>query len=208
VDIEEIIDKRRSIRRYLPESVSVRDIRAILATACLAPSVSNRQMWRFIVISDANLLKMLGRLVERKINEMEKWIEYAGQPQKIQVWRDYGLHFTTAPAAIFVITQGYRTPLDKILVEHGMKYWETAHQFSYPEYQSIGCMLGFLTLAAKNKGYGTCIMTDPLFARKDLEASLELKMGEELAAIVSLGKPDENPPPRPRKAIDDLIEWR
>ncbi len=208
MDIEEVIEKRRSIRKFLPESVSVRDVRSILTTAGFAPSISNRQMWRYIVVSDANLLKMLGRLVERKINEMEKWVEFSGQPQKIQVWRDYGLHFVTAPVAIFVITQGYRTPLDKVLVEHGMKYWETAHQFSYPEYQSLGCMLGFLSLAARNKGYGTCIMSDPLLARKDLEASLELKPGEELATIVTLGKPNENPPPRPRKAIDELIEWR
>lgn len=208
MEIEEAIEKRRSIRRYLPNSVTVTEIRAILSLAARAPSVSNRQMWRYIVVTDKNLLKMLGRLVERRINEMEQWTQFAGQPQKIQVWRDYGLHFANAPAAIFIISQGYRTALDKVLVERGMKFYETTHQFSYPDYQSIGGMIGYLSLAATSKGLGTCWMTDPLLARKDLEASLELKVGEELAAIVTVGKPEENPPPRPRKGIDEIIEWR
>jgi len=52
MDIFEAIEKRRSIRGYRQKDVEEDKLRKILDSAHLAPSASNRQEWRFIVVKD------------------------------------------------------------------------------------------------------------------------------------------------------------
>lgn len=51
--------KRRSIRRYRPETVDKSDIRLMLKTGMYAPSARNEQPWHFIVIDDRGLLDQI-----------------------------------------------------------------------------------------------------------------------------------------------------
>jgi nitroreductase len=53
--LEEIIQQRRSIRRYLSRPVEREKIIACLEAARLAPSAENAQPWRFLVIDDPEL---------------------------------------------------------------------------------------------------------------------------------------------------------
>ena len=46
--LPEIVN-RRSIRAYLPQPVSRKDIETVLQAGALAPSAKNRQPWRFTV---------------------------------------------------------------------------------------------------------------------------------------------------------------
>ena len=208
MDVDEAIRHRRSIKRFLPDPVPVTDIREMLALASLAPSIGNRQMWRFIVLTEENLRQMLVRLVERRIDEMAGWPEFVGKEQRIRAWKDYTLHFAGAPAIIFFINLGYRIPIDSVLTERGYKGWEIEDNFGQPDFQSIGGLIGYFTLLAEARGYGTCWITDALIAQHDLSAALELGLNESVAALLSLGRPDEYPLAKPRKSIDDLIEWR
>jgi len=57
MELVEVIKKRRSIRRYKPDEIPKEDIYDIVRAACLAPSAHNKQMWRFIVISNKEALK-------------------------------------------------------------------------------------------------------------------------------------------------------
>lgn len=50
MDILEVIKTRRSIRKYTPDPVSEEEINKILEAGRWAPSSSNRQPWRFIVL--------------------------------------------------------------------------------------------------------------------------------------------------------------
>lgn len=50
MDVFEVIEKRRSVRKYKPLSVPNEDLKKILEAARLAPSAGNRQPWRFIVV--------------------------------------------------------------------------------------------------------------------------------------------------------------
>lgn len=206
--VEEAIRHRRTIRRYTDDPVSAVDLHAILGLATMAPNVGNRQMWRFIVITTPELLRMLGDVVRRRIDDMAMWAEFTTEQQRLQAWRDLALHFVNAPAVIVVVNQGYRTPLDAILVERGAKFWEVADDFGHPDIQSVSCVVAYLTLLAEERGYGTCWLTAPLLAQKDLQLALEMKPGEDILAMVTIGRPAETPMPKSRKAVDDLIEWR
>jgi nitroreductase len=59
LDLFETIEKRRSIRKFKPDSMPPEDLKKILEAGRLAPSGGNRQPWRFIVVSDEQKKKQL-----------------------------------------------------------------------------------------------------------------------------------------------------
>lgn len=208
MNVEDAIRHRRTIRHFAEEQVSAVDIRELLELAAQAPNVGNRQMWRFIVVTSGDLRRMLGDVVRRQIDDMTHWPELTGQGQRVQAWREQSRPFAEAPAVIICVSQGYRTALDMALVERGMKHWEVANMFQYPDVQSMSAAMAFFVLGAEERGYGTCWLTAPLLAKKDLQSALELKPGEEVVAAIAIGRPAETPLPKPRKKIDEIIEWR
>ena len=72
--------------------------------------------------------------------------------------------------------------------------------------QSIGACMENMSLAALRMGLGSLWICDTYFALAELNAWLG--GGRQLMAAMALGYPDENPPPRPRKEFDSLVEWR
>ena len=58
---KEVIEKRRSIRKYNDTPVSKDQILQILEAARIAPSASHRQPWHFIVVEDKETIKKLAK---------------------------------------------------------------------------------------------------------------------------------------------------
>jgi len=56
------IKKRRSIRKFIPDDVQEDMVNQMLEAARLAPSASNRQPWRFLVVRDREIRKQLSRI--------------------------------------------------------------------------------------------------------------------------------------------------
>lgn len=52
MDIYEIIKKRKSVRTYKEKEIEEDKLKRILEAARLAPSASNKQEWRFVVVRD------------------------------------------------------------------------------------------------------------------------------------------------------------
>lgn len=61
MDVLEVIKKRRSVRAYADRPVTRDQIERLLEAARLAPSASNRQEWRFVVVTDAKRRAALAR---------------------------------------------------------------------------------------------------------------------------------------------------
>ncbi len=59
MDVAEAVKKRYSVREYLDKPVPEEKLILILETARLAPSASNRQEWRFIVVKDKEIKNKL-----------------------------------------------------------------------------------------------------------------------------------------------------
>ena len=59
LNTKEAIEKRRSIRKFKPESISDEIIMALLNSARLAPSGCNAQPWRFKIVKDAETKRKL-----------------------------------------------------------------------------------------------------------------------------------------------------
>lgn len=71
MELMEAIRKRYSVRKYQDKPVEEGKLEGILEAARLAPSASNRQEWRFIIVKDA------GR--RRKLMEAAKGQAFVGQ---------------------------------------------------------------------------------------------------------------------------------
>jgi len=59
MDVYEAIASRKSVRVFQDKDVSEEAISRLLEAARLAPSASNRQEWRFIVVRDHAMRKQL-----------------------------------------------------------------------------------------------------------------------------------------------------
>jgi nitroreductase len=71
MNVMEAIEKRYSVRSYLDKEVEKETINSILEAARLAPSASNRQEWRFIVVKD--------RETRQKLMKAAKGQSFVGQ---------------------------------------------------------------------------------------------------------------------------------
>jgi len=61
MNVIEVIEKRRSVRSYTDRPVERDKIDRLLEAARLAPSASNRQEWRFVVVTDPQRREALAR---------------------------------------------------------------------------------------------------------------------------------------------------
>ena len=61
MEFKDIIQKRRSVREFTDEPISNEKLRRVLEAARLAPSASNRQAWKFVVVKDTNKRKALAQ---------------------------------------------------------------------------------------------------------------------------------------------------
>lgn len=60
----DVIEQRRSIRRYKSEPVDREDMMKVVEAGRLAPSWKNGQSWRYVVVSDAGLKQKIGEAVK------------------------------------------------------------------------------------------------------------------------------------------------
>ncbi|MDD8020783.1 MAG: nitroreductase family protein [Acidobacteriota bacterium] len=166
MEFSELIRQRYSVRAYLPDPVPEDKLARILEAARLAPSASNLQPFKIIVISTRN------RETELKRIYLRDW-------------------FVEAPLVIGLIA----TPASA---------WKRRDGKNYAEVDTAIAM-DHLILAAANEGLGTCWIGafDPLAARE----VLALPDGTEPLAFTPLGYPADNPRPKRRKDLKELVSY-
>ena len=86
MDVKKVIQKRYSCRSYKDTPVSEEKLRSILEVARLAPSASNRQPYKFIIVKDKEKRKKLAEAAAGQNFIAEAAIIIAGvslEPEKI-----------------------------------------------------------------------------------------------------------------------------
>ena len=66
-DLMEIIRNRRTIRRFKPDPVAEEKVRTILEAGRWAPSFSNLQPWKFLVIKDAKIKDAIDKVAKESV---------------------------------------------------------------------------------------------------------------------------------------------
>ena len=85
----------------------------------------------------------------------------------------------------------------------GTPPWED--QMSVDDVQSIGAAIQNMLLAALDLDLGSLWICEVFYAYDSLCAWLGKQ--HQMIAAISFGYPDEQPGPRPRKAMSELVTW-
>jgi len=199
VGLLEGICSTRAIRRYSDEPVSEQDLRDILFGATRAPRGSNRQPFRFLVLTDSPRARQAKALIGEAARalwaekfERDGYAQGSGsdtQSPKARMARtmdQYVQGFEKAPVLILPCLVRYREPTP---AEGGS---------IYPAVQN-------LLLAARAVGYGGVITGFHHAVDAALKALLSIPEEVFIAATVTLGKPAGKHGPVRRRPMAELV---
>ena len=189
---------RRSTRKFSDISVAERDIIDIIQSGMKAPSAKNRQPWKFIVVQkDAKeeMLQVFRRGIVREENERPLLPDSRQFIASAKCTIDI---MAEAPVIVFVVNVLGKSILEDLTPEERV--------FEICNIQSISAAIQNMLLSATEKGLGSLWICDIYFAYEELCEWLHSE--GELIAAVAFGYPNEFPQERPRRRIEDVVEWR
>lgn len=208
MELKDAIEKRGSVRQFTNDSVSAEDLREMVRLAGLAPSVNNSQPWRFIAITNRDLLRSMAEMVHRRVCEMLPDSDDENRKKARSQVEWFSTFFADAPAVIVVAAQPYEAIVDRALPATSLTHEDMNAIRGYPDIQSIGASIQSLMLAAVDMGYGACWLSGPLVARDDLENTLGVQSPWRIAAMVALGRPAAAMRQNPKKPVEEIFELR
>ncbi|MHC1747673.1 MAG: nitroreductase family protein [Cellulosilyticaceae bacterium] len=194
----DVISKRRSIRKFIDKDIPIELIKKILNSAMQAPSAKNRQPWKFIVVTNNEKVEMLEAMQAGIENERNHLGLLPNSLQFLNGAQNTMKMMEQAPITVFVFNTADNYFWDETTIEN--KFSDMAN------IQSIGASIENMLLAATDLGIGSLWICDIFFAYREICKWLNEK--NQLVAAISLGYANENPNPRPRKKLDDIVEWR
>jgi len=205
--IDDVMRSRRSVRRFTAEVPDRALIERVLSAATTAPSASNKQPWRFLVVTNRALIARAAAAVREAVDRVSGHVP----PVLAPAFRAYGDYFTRFDAAPVVIVALFRTlTVLSNLVDAKLPPGDVT-RIATMERDSglIGTAMALqnLMLMAHTLGLGTSGMTGPLVASDTLRALFELGPSWEIAALVPLGFPADLPPATARKPLARVVEW-
>jgi nitroreductase len=190
MDIFELIEARKSIRKFKPDPVSQEVLEKILKAATLAPSGKNKQPWHFYVVQGEKRAEMVAEMQKGMDRLESQGINTGSARYSIRV-------LAQAPVTIFVFN-----PTGK----HPLKKRDTLEVYSdVVDIQSVGAAIEHMLLAATDLGLGSLWICDVFFGYEELCAWLGAR--GQLLAAVSLGYTDQKPRLRPRKSVEEASTY-
>ncbi len=174
MEILDFFRKRKSIRQFTKQKVSDNFLDKIITAAELAPSAGNLQPWRFIVVKDEEMIKLI----------TESTYQGASSTNPPQSW------IKEADLLLVVCIDNQKT------VE---KYGEMGAATSA---QDVAAAVENILLAAAGLDLGACWIAG--FREAEIRPILQIPEQVQLTALIPLGHTEFDPPRRkrlPRKEI-------
>lgn len=202
MDVFQAMAEMRAMRRLKPDPIPREEIEEIIRYATHAPSGSNAQGWRFIVVTDAEKKQKIGNLYNAAVKRYLDVANTAPQPhqthdewlalKKAVRWQAEHLH--EAPALIFPCLRNSRRGLGHPAGARGLG------ASIYPAIQN-------LLLACRAKGIGATLTT--LHFTDEAEVDKILRLPEDAAtfALIPIGYPMGKFGPTKRVSVSEVIGW-
>jgi len=200
MELLEAIQSRRSIRKFKSNEVPDEVIRELLDAARLAPSGSNLQATRFVVIKSP---------AERmKLKECTPLPFVAHAPVIIACCIDKeAMGNTLVRYRELMEAQAFvGTPLDDpTLMEAAAKRRSSMDQSTIKAYLTLNAAIAIehIVLRAVDLGLGSCWIM--MFDSAKTKSTLQLDDRYDVVALLPIGYPDQSPAARPRLPLGDLI---
>ncbi|WP_324823931.1 nitroreductase family protein [Sinanaerobacter sp. ZZT-01] len=172
------IEKRRSIRNYLNKKVEKEKLMQVLEGARLAPSGSNTQPWRFIII------------------EAEETKEKLAMADHQQEW------MVAAPIFIVCVAD----IRSRISMDTDITLNENSSEPELKQIiRDTAIAMEHILLEAENLGLSTCWTA--WFEQEAVRPILNIPEDKYVCGIITLGYGDEKPKQRPRKKIEEIVRY-
>ena len=204
--VYDLMLKRRSIRKFKASMPPRELLEKIVAAGIAAPSASNKQSWKFVIVTDQVLIKKAASVVRAESDQIGSILATPFQEGFIQYAENFSI-FERAPVLI--------VPLYRIfpLLSHLLPPGDGQNQYQIEQLElksaliSVSCAIENMLLMAEDSGLGACCMTGPLLASGPLKTLFNVSDGWDIASVIPVGFPDENPLMPKRKQLNSTIKW-
>ena len=197
----EAIQSRRSIRKFKPDPIPEDYIHELIEAGRLAPSGTNLQPTRYVVIKSEE--------ARAKLSECTMLPFVPAAPVVIACCVDtQAIGLTEARVDELREAKAFvDTPLDK---KSDGSYSSTNRRTemdasairSYLNL-NVAIAIDHITLRAVELGLGSCWVM--MFDKEKVKSLLDLDERYEVVALLPVGYPDQSPSPRPRLDMDEII---
>ena len=185
------IDERRSIRRFSSQPVPDGVLSELLKAAVKAPSGGNRQPWHFVAATGD-----LKRSVVRAMEAQAARVAHLGM--RAEGFQS-SIRALDEAAVVILVFNAEFPPVPG----GGSPLYEYQRLIGI---QSIGAAIENLILRACDLGLGSLWAGWVLIAADEISRSAG--RSDELVAAVAVGYAAESPAARPRRTLDEVVDWR
>ncbi len=199
MDVREVIKRRRSIRRFKPDLIPDEKIKILLESARLAPSGTNTQPWRFIIVKDEKTKKKL-----QKASHNQRHIRNA--PVIIVCCANLKA-FKEFPKRVDELIESGALPerTREVFVPYLKKGMSTVTRdaLMVAAAANVAIAVEHIVLQAVEIGLGTCWVR--WYEDDNVKEILDIPDHVEVMALLPIGIPDEDPLQRPRLNLDEIV---
>ena len=199
MDVSEAIRARRSIRKFKSYPIPEEKIRLLLESARLAPSGTNTQPWRFVVVKDDDTKKKL-----QKAAHNQKQIKRASI---IIVCCADLKAFKEFPVRVNELIESGALPerTREVFIPYLEKGMSTVTKdaLMVAAAANVAIAVEHIVLQAVEIGLGTCWVR--WYEDNEVKEILDIPDHIEVMALLPVGVPDEDPSPRPRLSLDKIV---
>lgn len=206
----EWVQTRHSVRNFTGEQVSHELLEKLLQAASSAPSASNRQPWRFAVVTSATMRNKIAEAVRIQADDIKNII---AQGHHAEDYGDYGdfFHEPLAAAQVIIIPQFRHFPdlIANLIASGGGNpaLFYTARAMDAERCSTSAAVMNLL-LQAHACGLGACWMAGPMIACDEISKLLTIQQPWQMLGAIALGYPAPPlPEPKPRKSLDSIAMW-
>jgi coenzyme F420-0:L-glutamate ligase/coenzyme F420-1:gamma-L-glutamate ligase len=195
---DELLLRRRSVRRYTSEPVAAAVLEKLFRTAICAPSAHNSQPWRFAVMQTLGPKERLARAMGERLRA-----DRTRDGDRIDlIESDIARSFARITGAPVVVIVGFTLEDTDPYPDERRRSAE--HQMAV---QSTAMAMQNLQLAACAAGLGSSIMCAPLFCPDTVRKVCELPSQWEPQGLVTIGYPANAGKTFTRRPLNEVVRY-
>jgi len=199
MELTEVIERRRSIRRFRDDPVSDAIINELLNAARLAPSGTNTQALRFVVVTSPAMRAKLGTATP--------YIFITRAPVVFVCCCDLTAMTTRELRRAELLEAGIFEGVDvnEDMADSRARAFNQIEVEAARAYLSMNTAIAIehMVLRAVDLGLGSCWVGG--FDKEKVREILELDDSIHIVMLLPVGYPDQSPPQRPRFPVDHLV---
>ena len=196
MELSDVIASRRSIRKFRQEDISADTVRLLLNAARLAPSGSNLQPARFIVVQSPAAKEALGRFTPYKFIVKASVIFVCCADLTAMTTRDQRVGELFQEG----VFEGVDIDMNNASITGPIMDAEAVKAYLA---MNVAIAIEHIVLKAVDLGLGSCWLGR--FDREKLKEYLALDESIYPIVLLPVGHPDQSPKARPRFALDKFV---